>query len=456
MFASLTNSDRSKPSLEADLALLLGHARGEDFPKRLFWELLSYDRVNDPLPLSVLPGDFRGDVAGACILARAGTLYVCYLHLVISDLSSGVERPILERLAGQWPAALVLFSNFGETEWDFCWHVAGRPRETQRLMVDADEQAVRKLARLLAGLAAVGSATGQTLPELELAKEFDRVFAKSPMQKRERIYEDQTDLIFRAIGKWQLLTAEEEKELSRRWRLFRDQQAREKLVCANFRLVFWVAQRYRDRGLDIEDLIQEGCRGLLTAADRFDPDRGFRFGTYATYWVRQSIQRAVLTKSFLVYVPAHLFEKERRLKKAERENNSPAGVAEALGLTREHLKRLFQARIAMRTRQGKRSGVVVLNRLQLVSPYRSLEEEAQREETCHIIENGLRVLHPRQEKVLRLRYGINPDHTQLTLEEIGQQMDITRERVRQIEEKALERIGHSSSRFGKNWCFPAT
>src|ERR1700681_2272370 len=119
MFPSLTYSDRPGPSLEADLALLLGQARGGDFPKRLFWELLSYDRVNEPLPFSVLPGDFRGDVAGAVILARAGTLYVCYLHLLVSQLSAGVERPILERLAGQWPTALVLFSNFGETEWDF-------------------------------------------------------------------------------------------------------------------------------------------------------------------------------------------------------------------------------------------------------------------------------------------------------------------------------------------------
>src|SRR5713101_740520 len=170
-------------------------------------------------------------------------------------------------MSGQWPAALMLFSNFGQTEWDFCWHIIGRPRETQRLMVDADEQAVRKLARLLAGLAAVDLANGEVLPELELAEEFDRVFAKRPMRKRERISLDQTELIFRAIGKWKLLTPEEEKDLSRRWRFSRDEQAREKLVCANFRLAIWVAHRYRNRGLEMEDLFQEGCRGLLTAAD---------------------------------------------------------------------------------------------------------------------------------------------------------------------------------------------
>src|ERR1700722_12400242 len=102
MFASLTNSDLRAPSFEADLASLLGQAKGEDFPKKLFWELLSYDRVNEPLPLSVLPVAFRADVAGAAILARAGTLYVLYLHLVVSELSAGVERPILERLAAKW------------------------------------------------------------------------------------------------------------------------------------------------------------------------------------------------------------------------------------------------------------------------------------------------------------------------------------------------------------------
>src|SRR5260370_31872547 len=103
MFTPIGNSDRPASSLEADLALLLGQARGEDFPKRLFWELLSYDRVNEPLPFSVLPGGFRADVAGAAILARAGTLYVCYLHVRGSELSAGRARQILERLAGQCP-----------------------------------------------------------------------------------------------------------------------------------------------------------------------------------------------------------------------------------------------------------------------------------------------------------------------------------------------------------------
>src|SRR5438132_9303273 len=104
MLAPLTVSNRPAPSLEAALALLLGQACGEDFPKRLFWELLSYDRVNEPLPFSVLPGNFRGAVAAAIILARAGTLYVCCLHLLNSELSAGIERPILERLEGHWPA----------------------------------------------------------------------------------------------------------------------------------------------------------------------------------------------------------------------------------------------------------------------------------------------------------------------------------------------------------------
>ncbi len=350
MLTPLTNPERPKASLEADLALLLGQARGEDFPKRLFWELLSYDRVNEPLPLSVLPETFRGDVGKASILAQSGNLHVCYLHLRVSELSAGVERPILERMARQWPTVLVLLSNFGQTEWDFCWHMPGKPQEPQRLMVDADEQAVQKVARLLAGLTAADIATGQTLPELELAEEFDRVFAKMPMRKRERIYQDQTVLISRAIGNWKLLSSEEEKDLSRRWRLFRDGKAREKLVCANLRLAIWVAQHYRDRGLELEDLFQEGCRGLLKAAERFDLDRGVRFGTYATWWIRQAITRAIANQSRTIRIPVHLIETMSTLRNASKQLLQEIGrkptieeSAKAANISVDEARRLLKA-----------------------------------------------------------------------------------------------------------------
>jgi RNA polymerase primary sigma factor len=441
----IANAARPGPSLEADLALLLGQARGADFPKRLFWELLSYDRVNEPLPLSVLAADFRGDVAGAIILARAGTLYVVYLHLTVSALSSEVERPILERLAGQWPAALVLCSNFGETEWDFCWHVAGRPRETQRIMVDAEEQAVRKLARLIAGLAAVNLANGQALPELELAEEFDRVFARSSMRKRERMAEEQTEPIFRAIRNWKLLTAEEEKLLCHRWQAHRDARARERLVCSNLRLAVWVARKYLGRGLELEDLIQEGARGLLKAADRFNPERGTRFTTYASIWVRQFIRRAIQTKSFLIYVPTYLFDRDRQFKRAERMPLKSGAAsferaAQEIGMTRKLLKRLYQARMAMRTRQGRTGKVVLLSSVQLVSPQRTEEQLAEWEETCQIVEKGVSALRPRLQMVLRFRFGLNEDNTRLTLRELGERLDLTRERIRQLEEESLEEL----------------
>jgi len=440
MFGSLTNSDRPGPSLEADLTLLLGQAKGDDFPKRLFWELLSFDRVNEPLPFSVLPGDFRSDVAGAAILARAGTLYVCYVHLLVSELSTGVERPILGRLAGQWPAALVLFSNLSQTEWDFCWHVAGRPRETQRLMVDADEQAVRKLARLLAGLAAVDSATGKALPELELAEEFDRVFAKSPMRKRERQSPDGLGLMFRALGKWRSLTREEERELGLRCRWQHDRTAREKLVCANLRLVAWVAKKFRGMGFDLDDLFQEGCQGLIVAVDRFDAERGNRFATYAVWWIRQAIQRAILNKACLVRVPVHLAGLEGNEEiPTDPKSDLPAVEKEKV---RQHFRRLFQARAALRTRQGRQGGVVLLT-----NSADSFAPKADHHDNRELLEKALNHLGSRLQKVIRLRYGINEDHAPLTLEEIGQEMEITRERVRQIEEVALKKLSRYMGKY---------
>lgn len=160
-------SNLPRASLETELAQLLGHAEGAHFPKKLFWELLSYDRVDDPMPFSVLPAHFRGDVAEATVLAQAGSMRVCYLRLY--DSSVRVGQRILLRLTRKWSTALVLFSNFAQTEWDFCWQIGGRRPETRRLMVDADEVAVRKLARSLARLTAVDPATGQSLSELERA-----------------------------------------------------------------------------------------------------------------------------------------------------------------------------------------------------------------------------------------------------------------------------------------------
>ena len=478
MFTPLTNSDRPGPSLEADLALLLAQARGEDFPKRLFWELLSYDRVNESLPPSLLPKKYRGDVERATILARAGTLYVCYLHLCVSGLSAGMERPILARLACEWPTALVLFSNFSETEWDFCWHRAGRPRKPQRLMVDADEQAVQKLARQFAGLAATDPATGQPRSELELAKAFDCVFAKMPMRKREKHEKLQLlplETYLREINKTPLLNAEEEKRLAYRIE-DGDSEARDHMVRANLRLVVNIAKArarsYTCMALELQDLIQEGNDGLLRAIEGFDPSMNTRFSTYSNYWIKQSINRAIVNTAKTIRIPAYMVEllakwhrASAKLQEELGRSPTPEEVARSLNLPKKKLsiikKAICVSKFASQTEQSEASCRKKFDAMMqedefvsLTDSGRSLDEmlmdahtktpdaEMAEYEDLHQAMDLLNKMDKREATVLRMRFGFD-DQEPMTLKEIGELLGLTRERIRQIESEALGKLNAS-------------
>src|SRR5262249_16616534 len=134
-----------RPPLEEDIARLLVTETGEEFLKKLFWELLSFERVNEPIPLAVLPAENRQDVDACKILAQAGNIYVCYVHLRLSELSSGGERAILRSLGRAWQATLVVFSNSKETERDCCWESAGLEIRAVRLLVDQERHGIHKL-----------------------------------------------------------------------------------------------------------------------------------------------------------------------------------------------------------------------------------------------------------------------------------------------------------------------
>lgn len=262
--------------------------------------------------------------------------------------------------------------------------------------------------------------------------------------------EDSVQLYLRSIGRIKLLSATEEIELARRIGKG-DEIAKKRLVQANLRLVVSVAKKYQGRGLPFLDLIQEGNLGLIRAAEKFDPERGYKFSTYATWWIRQGITRALADKSRTIRVPVHMVETINNLRKVTRKLSQDLGRRP----TMEELAR------AMNVSLTKIKEILAANRVpvSLDTPYgeeedNSLGELVQDENTtppeistetnlmASDIRGVLSVLTPREREILILRYGLQ-DGQQRTLEQVGKLVGITRERTRQIEIKALRALRQS-------------
>jgi RNA polymerase primary sigma factor len=255
------------------------------------------------------------------------------------------------------------------------------------------------------------------------------------------------DKYLHEIGKVDLLTAEEEVTLARKIKEG-DQEALEKLVKANLRFVVSVAKQYQNQGLSLPDLINEGNLGLIKAAQRFDETRGFKFISYAVWWIRQSILQALAEQARIVKLPLNkigsinkvnraLAELEQRFEReptidelSEMLNLAPDDVKEALKGNNRHLS--MDAPI---TQDEEGSMYDVLLSPDSPMPDKGLLKESLRKE----IERALSTLSPREANIIRLYFGLNGKHP-LTLEEIGEEFDLTRERVRQIKEKALKRL----------------
>ena len=263
--------------------------------------------------------------------------------------------------------------------------------------------------------------------------------------------EDPVRMYLKEIGKVPLLSAEEEIELAKKMELG-DEEAKKKLAEANLRLVVSIAKRYVGRGMLFLDLIQEGNLGLIKAVEKFDYRKGFKFSTYATWWIRQAITRAIADQARTIRIPVHMVETINKLIRVSRQllqelgrEPSPDEIAEAMNMpvdrVREILK-ISQEPVSLETPIGEEEDSHLGDFIQDdqvpvpadAAAFTLLKEQ---------LEEVLKTLTDREQKVLRLRFGLD-DGRARTLEEVGKVFNVTRERIRQIEAKALRKLRHPS------------
>jgi RNA polymerase primary sigma factor len=262
-------------------------------------------------------------------------------------------------------------------------------------------------------------------------------------------YSDAIKIYLQEIGRTPLLSSAEEVELAKRIEKH-DQLAHEALVKANLKLVVSVAKKYVNRGMGLLDLIQEGNQGLIRAVEKFKYQKGFKFSTYAMWWIRQAITRALADQSRLIRVPVHMVENINRVRKVARiltqrfgREPSKEEIADDMSLSLEkveHILKVAQEPVSLETPISSQDdgnlGNFVADET-AVSPTEEVANTMLKEQ----IQSVLSTLHGRERDVIRYRFGIGQTQ-QLTLEEVGQKFGVTRERIRQIEAKALSRLRH--------------
>ena len=262
--------------------------------------------------------------------------------------------------------------------------------------------------------------------------------------------DDSVRLYLREIGKIPLLSLDEENELAKKV-LAGDKKAKDKMVEANMRLVVSIAKRYSGRGLDLLDLIQEGNTGLLRAVEKFDPEKGFKFSTYATWWIRQAITRAIADQARTIRIPVHMVETINKVLRTTRKltqdlNREPTveEIAKELEMEPEKIEYVMRIKQDIASldasvgRDGDDEDSVLgdfVEDEERVSPEDSAVTQILKEQLAEI----LSTLSEREQKIIRMRFGIGGERPH-TLEEVGAEFSVTRERIRQIEAKALSKL----------------
>ncbi|MCC5606743.1 RpoD/SigA family RNA polymerase sigma factor [Nostoc sphaeroides] len=328
----------------------------------------------------------------------------------------------------------------------------------------------------------------------------DDMAAARPSGYNKTEHDDAVGAFFKEMARYPLLKADEEVELARRVRfleevrelqaalelklgqepskvevaselemtekqlesrLYQGRVAKRKMIRSNLRLVVSIAKRYLNRGVPFLDLIQEGAMGLNRATEKFDPDKGYKFSTYAYWWIRQAITRAIANDARTIRLPIHIVEKLNKLKKAQRElkqklcrNPTEGEMAESLEISVQQLRQLQQLRrqaLSLNHRVGKEEDTELMDLLEdedNLSPEAKMNENMMRQEIWEVLGD---VLTPREKDVISLRYGLTTSEP-CTLEEVGNMFNLSRERVRQIQSKAMRKLRrpHIAKRL-KGW-----
>ena len=263
--------------------------------------------------------------------------------------------------------------------------------------------------------------------------------------------DDPVRMYLKEIGKVPLLTAEEELEIAQRMAAG-DEEARKKLSESNLRLVVSIAKRYVGRGMQFLDLIQEGNLGLIKAVEKFDYSKGYKFSTYATWWIRQAITRAIADQARTIRIPVHMVETINKLIRVSRQllqeygrEPTPEEIAKEMGVSEEKVReitKIAQEPVSLETPIGEEEDSHLGDFIpddDIPAPAEAAAFTMLKEQLTDVLDT----LTPREEKVLRLRFGLD-DGRARTLEEVGREFNVTRERIRQIEAKALRKLRHPS------------
>jgi RNA polymerase primary sigma factor len=285
--------------------------------------------------------------------------------------------------------------------------------------------------------------------ELELKPAEERYELSRAELQEVRNAADSLGLFLGEIGRFPLLTAAEEVELAKRVERG-DREAKDRMITSNLRLVVSVARRYQGHGLPLGDLIQDGIIGLVRAVEKFDWRKGFKFSTYAVWWIRQAVQRAVANQSRTIRIPVHVNERRQKLWRARRDlvakhSREPTEeeLAEASGLPLAHVLDALDAAEASAILDqpiGEDGGASLgdLYAAEQPAPYEEADDLLRRD----AVRQAVATLPERHRKVIELRFGLS-DQGPVSLEEIGRRLGITRERVRQLEQEALTRLANS-------------
>ncbi|MDO4986983.1 MAG: RNA polymerase sigma factor RpoD [Candidatus Saccharibacteria bacterium] len=289
-----------------------------------------------------------------------------------------------------------------------------------------------------------------SLSDLEDEEELSDEELEITVDNVDAFADDSVRLYLREIGKVPLLTPDEEQELAKK-ASEGDKKAKDRMVEANMRLVVSIAKRYTGRGLDFLDLIQEGNTGLLRAVEKFDPDKGFKFATYATWWIRQAITRAIADQARTIRIPVHMVETINKILRTSRKmtqelNREPTidELAKEMDMEPEKVENVLRIKQDIASldqsvgRDGDDEDSVLgdfVEDEERVSPEDSAANKLLKEQLAKIIST----LSDREQKIIKMRFGIGGSKSH-TLEEVGLEFSVTRERIRQIEAKALSKL----------------